>query len=46
MKKPSWLKKLIASLLSLIMLLGVMPLTVFATDVKTLDEINRENAAE
>lgn len=23
-----------------------MPLTVFATDVKTLDEINRENAAE
>ncbi len=46
MKKPSWLKKLIASLLSLTMLLGVMPLTVFATDVKTLDEINRENAAE
>lgn len=35
MKKHSWLKKLIASLLSLIMLLGVMPLTVFATDVKT-----------
>lgn len=45
MRKHSWLKKSIASLLVLTMLLGVMPLTVFASDAKTLEEINRENAA-
>lgn len=45
MRKHSWLKKSIASLLALTMLLGAAPFTVFASDAKTLEEINRENAA-
>lgn len=46
MRKHSWLKKSIASLLALTMLLGVAPFTVFAEEGTAVEQIAAEQALE
>ncbi len=46
MRKHSWLKKSIASLLTLTLLLGAVPFTVFASEDITAEQIAAEQALE